>query len=80
VRDRLRALEEAIERVRSAGAVALHRGDLALDGAGVMRALGCGPGPQVGRALAYLTERVIEDPARNHPDALRALLSQWQET
>jgi hypothetical protein len=31
----------------------------------------------VGRALAYLTDRVLEDPACNTPEALRTLLAEW---
>jgi tRNA nucleotidyltransferase (CCA-adding enzyme) len=74
---RLAQLEEAVARVRRQGALALRRFDLALDGAGVMRVLGCGPGPRVGRALRYLTDAVVEDPSRNTPEALRALLEAW---
>ena len=73
----LRRIEAAIERVRRAGALALHRFDLAIDGGGVMNALGCGPGRHVGLALRYLTDRVIEDPEANTPEALRALLTEW---
>lgn len=67
----------AVERARRAGAIALYRQDLALDGRAVMRILGCPPGPQVGRALAFLTERVIDDPECNTPEGLRALLEEW---
>jgi tRNA nucleotidyltransferase (CCA-adding enzyme) len=72
-------LEAALARVRAAGALALQRQDLALDGREVMTALGCEPGRIVGRALDYLTDRVIEDPASNTPEALRALLASWRE-
>ncbi len=74
---RLAELEEAVVRVRRQGNLALRRFDLALDGAGVMRALGCGPSPRVGRALRYLTDAVVEDPTRNTPEALRTLLETW---
>ena len=74
---RLAQLEEAVARVRHQGALALRRFDLALDGAGVMRVLGCGPSPRVGRALRYLTDAVVEDPSRNTPEALRSLLEAW---
>ena len=70
----LDALVAAFERVRSAGDLALRRHDLAIDGDEVMRQLGSGPGPQVGRALAFLTDRVIEDPSLNTPQALHRLL------
>jgi tRNA nucleotidyltransferase/poly(A) polymerase len=75
--ERLRELEAAAARVRRSGALALHRFDLAIRGDEVMRLLGCRPGPRVGRALRFLTERVIDDPACNTPDRLRALLSDW---
>ena len=74
---RLARLEEAVARVRRQGTLALRRFDLALDGAAVMRALGCGPGPRVGRALRYLTDAVVEDPARNTPEGLLRLLEVW---
>jgi tRNA nucleotidyltransferase (CCA-adding enzyme) len=77
VEARLRELEAALERVHRAGALALRRFDLALGGREVMEHLGCGPGPLVGRALAHLTERVVEDPACNTPSALLALLDAW---
>ena len=70
-------LEAAIERVRRAGALTLRRFDLALDGRAAMDHLGCEPGPRVGRALAYLTERAVEDPSCNTPETLRALLDAW---
>ena len=76
-REHLRSLEEAIERVRQRGHLALQRLDLALDGRAVMKRLGCGPGPHVGEALAHLTDQVVEDPSRNSPEALGALLDEW---
>ncbi|MCC6642293.1 MAG: CCA tRNA nucleotidyltransferase [Deltaproteobacteria bacterium] len=76
-RARIDALEAGLARVRAAGALALHRLDLAMDGAGVMQALGCRPGRVVGEALRFLTERVLEDPACNTPERLRALLAGW---
>jgi len=75
--ERLRLLEQAAARVRRSGALALHRFDLAIRGDEVVRLLGCRPGPQVGRALRFLTECVIEDPACNTPDRLRARLASW---
>jgi tRNA nucleotidyltransferase/poly(A) polymerase len=76
-RERLRELEQAVARVRRSGALALHRFDLAIRGDEVVRLLGGRPGPQVGRALRFLTECVIEDPACNTPDRLRARLAEW---
>lgn len=77
LRKRLDDVEQAIERVRRAGALALRRFDLAIDGERVMELLGCGPGPIVGRALSYLTDRVVEDPSLNAPDALEQRLRAW---
>jgi len=72
-------LEAAFERVRRAGKLALQRYDLAIDGERVMRILGCGPGPVVGRALRHLTDRVVEDPSCNTPEELKALLEAWAQ-
>lgn len=74
---RLAAIEAGLARIRAAGALALHRFDLAIDGEGVMQALGCGPGHTVGAALRFLTERVLEDPGCNTPHRLRELLAGW---
>ena len=76
---RIAELEAAFERVRRAGKLALQRHDLAIDGERVIRILGCKPGPVVGRALRYLTDRVVEDPTCNTPEALSALLEAWAE-
>ncbi len=75
----LTALEAALARVRAAGELALHRLDLALDGKDVMQILGCRPGRRVGEALRFLTDRVLEDPSRNTPEGLRALLEDWRQ-
>jgi tRNA nucleotidyltransferase (CCA-adding enzyme) len=77
VRAELSVLRAGLARVRADGHIALQRLDLAVDGRFVMEALGCGPGPHVGRALRFLTDCVLEDPARNTPDALRLLLLDW---
>jgi tRNA nucleotidyltransferase (CCA-adding enzyme) len=47
-------------------------GDLAVTGKDVMTALALDPGPIVGRILALLLERVLEDPARNTREFLLA--------
>lgn len=73
----LEQLEEALARVRRSGRLALGRHQLALDGVAVMGVLGIGPGPAVGRALRFLTDRVIENPSLNRPEALRSLLEEW---
>jgi tRNA nucleotidyltransferase/poly(A) polymerase len=71
---KLAALRAAIARIESEGALALRRRDLALHGDDVMRLLGCPPGPEVGRALDWLAERVLEDPGCNTPERLAELL------
>ena len=53
--------------------------DLAVQGDDVMRALGIGPGPEVGRALNALLDRVLEDPALNERERLLALLGEMGE-
>jgi tRNA nucleotidyltransferase (CCA-adding enzyme) len=74
--DRLCARIDALERTKS---FERQRGALALQGRAVMEHLGCGPGPRVGRALRFLSEAIAEDPARNEPAALRALLDTWRD-
>jgi len=76
--ERLAALENAFQRVQQQRNLALRRYDLAIDGGEVIRCLGLAPGPEVGRALAHLTEQVIEDPGANTPERLRELLRDWQ--
>jgi tRNA nucleotidyltransferase (CCA-adding enzyme) len=75
--EKLRSLQAAIARVRRSGALALRRSDLAISGQDVMRVLACGPGRTVGQALRHLTDQVVEDPARNTPEQLYALLELW---
>ncbi len=77
-RERLAALRDAFVRLRERRDLALHRLDLALRGAAVMEILACPPGPEVGSALRFLTERVVEDPSLNTPERLRELLLEWQ--
>ena len=72
---RLSTLRQLFLNVRGG---ALERCDLALDGRQVMAALGTGPGPRVGRALRFLTERILDDPSCNEPTRLRELLEAWQ--
>jgi tRNA nucleotidyltransferase (CCA-adding enzyme) len=74
---------EALRRLGSAATRAQARrpplaiGDLALGGDRVMRLLGVGPGPEVGEALRFLLERVLDDPSRNRPAALAGELRSW---
>ncbi|MBO2520942.1 MAG: polynucleotide adenylyltransferase [Firmicutes bacterium] len=75
-------IEREIQEIVAKGE-ALTRADLAVDGRDVMRELGIGPGPRVGRILARLYERVLEDPELNTRAALLDLLrrmAQDQET
>lgn len=73
----LEPLRRRIERVL-AESHALHVRDLAVDGGDVMRALGVGPGPRVGEALAALLEAVLEEPTRNTREELLARLARWR--
>jgi len=50
---------------------------LALDGKAVMAAIGAGPGPHVGRALAHLAAFVETHPNANEREALERELSDW---
>ncbi|HEY1554888.1 MAG TPA: hypothetical protein VGF94_08645 [Kofleriaceae bacterium] len=63
------ALAAETRRILAAGEP-LAVGDLAIDGKELMAALDQAPGPAIGRILAMLLERVIEDPARNTRDQL----------
>ena len=68
-------LDELRERCRAqvAAHVALERGDLAVDGDDLMRALALAPGPAVGRLLDELLERVLADPMLNERGRLLAI-------
>jgi tRNA nucleotidyltransferase (CCA-adding enzyme) len=68
-------LDELRERCRAqvANHVALERGDLAVDGDDLMRALGLAAGPAVGRLLDALLERVLADPMLNERGRLLAI-------
>jgi tRNA nucleotidyltransferase (CCA-adding enzyme) len=50
-------------------------GGLAIDG-GDLQELGIPPGPEYGRILRALLERVVEDPAMNERDLLVPLVRQ----
>ena len=73
---RMYALEDLWTRVQEeierSSAFSPH--DLAIDGNDVMRELGIGPGPTVGRVIAALFERVLDDPGLNTPDRLLPLV------
>lgn len=74
VRARLAALRDALARTH---AQAVARSELALSGQEAMECLGLAPGPEVGAALQYLLERVLDDPSQNTPERLRAQLLAW---
>jgi tRNA nucleotidyltransferase (CCA-adding enzyme) len=57
--------------------VALGRGALAVDGGDLMTALGLPPGPELGRLLEALTERVVAEPALNDRATLLGLAHEW---
>ncbi len=51
---------------------------LALDGKGIMTALGLGPSPAIGHATRHLLELVLDDPSLNTPEGLHAALKAWK--
>ncbi len=63
------ALRERIDRLSAEG-MAVRVRDLAITGEEVIHALGIAPGPEVGRALEALLERVIADPSLNRRERL----------
>jgi tRNA nucleotidyltransferase/poly(A) polymerase len=69
---RMYALEALWQRVQEqiAAANAFSPRDLKIDGNDVMRELGIPPGPEVGRILNALFERVLDEPALNTPEKL----------
>jgi poly(A) polymerase/tRNA nucleotidyltransferase (CCA-adding enzyme) len=75
---RLAALARRVARVLESPAAITVR-DLAVGGKDVMRALGIASGPQVGLVLGRLLEEVIEDPALNTPERLRARLAEMRD-
>ena len=78
--ERLAKIEAALARLRSQVATVQSVRALALGGGDVMRILGAGPGPHVGRALGHLARVIAEAPERNEPSALTAELLAWQAT
>lgn len=67
-----------VERLLCDGEKAVPtRRDLAVTGEDVMQAYGIGAGPAVGRTLERLYQAVLDNPALNTPESLRALLSTW---
>ena len=67
-------LRSSLASLRDSERTASERSKLVITGAEVMKCLGCQPGPRVGRAIDYLTERIRMDPGLNTPESLRDLL------
>ena len=63
---------------QAASAPPLAARDLALSGAEIMARLGLAPGPEVGRVVTWLVERVLDNPGRNTEAGLGGLLASWQ--
>ncbi|BDG07871.1 CCA tRNA nucleotidyltransferase [Anaeromyxobacter paludicola] len=57
----------------------LSAGELALDGASIMKELGIPPGREIGQAVRHLLDHVLEDPKRNTRTRLAAELAAWWE-
>ena len=64
----------AVAKERESGC-AFTIGDLAINGADVMKALGDGGGPKVGAVLSQILKRVLDNPSWNKRDKLLELLS-----
>ncbi|WP_373048357.1 CCA tRNA nucleotidyltransferase [Vulgatibacter sp.] len=73
------ALERRVRLLREK-ALALTVRDLAIGGREVMEALGEGPSPRIGEAMEWLLGQVLEEPSRNDPEQLRALLATWKSS
>lgn len=69
----IRELQARVETELARGNALTIR-DLAIDGATIMKTLGIGPGPAVGKALEHLLGRVLEDPGANRPERLLEIL------
>jgi poly(A) polymerase/tRNA nucleotidyltransferase (CCA-adding enzyme) len=57
---------------------ALDISDLKVDGQDVMQALNIPPGPQVGRVLHFLLEKVLDDPKLNERETLLKLIKEYE--
>ena len=74
--DGLHELRARIAAELAAGPI-LDRSALAVDGSDLIRELGVAEGPDLGRILAALFERVVEDPALNDRARLLEIARQW---
>ncbi len=77
-RARLARLRRAVADAEHRGALFLQRRDLAVDGHAVMGWLGAPTGREIGEALDFLVECVLEDPACNTAAGLREKLRTWK--
>jgi tRNA nucleotidyltransferase (CCA-adding enzyme) len=59
---------------------ALDISDLKVDGNDVMRALAIPPGPEVGKVLHFLLEKVLDDPKLNDRDSLLGLIKTYEKS
>jgi tRNA nucleotidyltransferase (CCA-adding enzyme) len=72
----------ALERLAQRVALAQEQGaplgtrDLAIDGRDVIERLGITPGPMVGKILAELLQRVLDEPSLNQRDALLRIVDE----
>ncbi|MFA6549234.1 MAG: CCA tRNA nucleotidyltransferase [Candidatus Margulisiibacteriota bacterium] len=71
--DYLRELQGRIDKI-VAEENALHVKDLKISGKDVMQALKIKPGPEVGKVLQALLEKVLDDPSLNNREALITLI------
>jgi poly(A) polymerase len=74
---RMDALEERIAELRAREELESIRPDL--DGNQVMAHLGVGPGPVVGRALAFLLEMRLDEGPLGEDEAYRRLDAWWAD-
>ena len=76
--DGLAVLRERIAAEIAAGPV-LDRSALAVDGSDLIDELGVTPGPEVGRILGLLFDRVVDDPSLNDKPRLMAIARELAE-
>ncbi|MDO8506035.1 MAG: HD domain-containing protein [Candidatus Limnocylindria bacterium] len=78
---RMYALDALWQRVQREidAANAFSKRDLKIDGNVLIRELGLKPGPEIGRILDTIFERVLDDPALNTPEKLLALAKERAE-
>jgi tRNA nucleotidyltransferase/poly(A) polymerase len=76
-RNALQRLRASLASLRDSERTTSGHSQLVFSGADVMECLGCQPGPRVGRAIDYISERIRLNPTLNSPNALRDLLRDW---